>query len=198
MTAARALLTCLLRLEQWGTTLAFLAMVLALGWDIFGREVLGGGKIWATPVAVYANVFLSFIGIGIAIASAQGAHLRPNFLDSLAPRRWDAIFGRFTDIGFALFCIGAGVLCWRVLVESIKLQETDPVLQWQIWPFQGFLVVALALAALRHGLYASWPALRPADVGGENAPPSQAQVEGFAVLDSQPAAPSASRRDGRR
>ena len=66
MTAARALLTWLLRLEQWGTTLAFLAMVLALGWDIFGREVLGGGKIWATPVAVYANVFLSFIGIGIA------------------------------------------------------------------------------------------------------------------------------------
>ena len=196
MTAARALLTCLLRLEQWGTTLAFLAMVLALGWDIFGREVLGGGKIWATPVAVYANVFLSFIGIGIA--SAHGAHLRPKFLDSLAPRRWDAIFGRFTDIGFALFCIGAGVLCWRVLVESIQLQETDPVLQWQIWPFQGFLVVAFALAALRHALYASWPALRPADAGGENAPPTDAQVQAFAAPESQPAAPSASRRDGRR
>ena len=179
MNAARALLAALLRLEQWGTTLAFAAMVGVLGWDIFGRELLGSGKIWATPIAVYANVFLSFIGMGIA--SAAGAHLRPRFLDRCAPRALDGAFDRLTDAGFALFCIGAGVLCWRVLNESIALQETDPVLQWQIWPFQGFLVAAFALATVRHTLYASWPELRPAQAGGENAPPTEAQVKAFAA-----------------
>ena len=178
MTAAGKLLHALLRLEQWSTSLAFLTMVLVLGWDIFGREVLGNGKIWATPIAVYCNVFLSFVGIGIA--SAAGGHLRPRFLDKLAPRSLDATFDRFTDAGFALFCIGAGVLCWQLTQESIKLQETDPVLQWQIWPFQIFLVAAFAIATLRHAIYASWPALRPLASGGENAPPTEEQIAALA------------------
>ena len=166
-----------LRIEQAGTTLAFVLMVAVLGWDIFGREVLGGGKIWATPIAVYANVFLSFIGMGIA--SSSGAHLRPKFFDKRAPRGLDALFNRFTDGGFALFCMGAAALCGHVTRESVALQETDPVLQWQIWPFQVFLVAAFVLAAVRHGIYAAWPALRPAEAGGENAPPTEEQVKAF-------------------
>lgn len=177
MTAARRLLDGLQRLEQWSTSLAFALMVLVLGWDIIGREWLGGGKIWATPIAVYANVFLSFIGIGVA--SAQGAHLRPRFLDALAPKALAPAFDRFTDIGFALFCLGAGVLCWRMLKETIALQEVDPVLQWSIWPFQTILVAAFAVAMLRHTLYALWPALRPAEAVGESAPPSDEQVQTY-------------------
>jgi TRAP-type C4-dicarboxylate transport system permease small subunit len=178
MSAAASLLLWLRRFEQAATCLAFACMVFALGWDILGRELLGGGKIWATPIAVYANVLIAFVGMGIA--SAGGAHLRPRFLDKLAPKRLDATFDRFTDAGFALFCTGAGVLCWKVLRESQQLQETDPVLQWQIWPFQIILVLAFALATLRHLIYALWPALRPAAHGGENAPPSDEQVRAFA------------------
>jgi TRAP-type C4-dicarboxylate transport system permease small subunit len=152
MRAAALLLVGLRRFEQAATTLAFACMVLALGWDILGREILGGGKIWATPLAVYANVVIAFVGMGIA--SAGGAHLRPRFLDTLAPEKMDATFDRFTDAGFALFCVGAGVLCWKLLRESQQLQETDPVLQWQIWPFQIILVVAFSLATLRHLIYA--------------------------------------------
>jgi TRAP-type C4-dicarboxylate transport system permease small subunit len=168
----------MLRLEQLGTTLAFAAMVLVLAWDVVGRELLSGGKIWAKPVAVYANVFIAFIGIGIA--SAGGAHLRPRFMDKLAPRALDALFDRFTDAGFALFAAGAGWLCWRMLQESIQLAETDTVLPWQIWPFQGFLVAGFVLAALRHALYAAFPALRPAPAAGENAPPTEEQVRELA------------------
>jgi TRAP-type C4-dicarboxylate transport system permease small subunit len=178
MHAAAQLLAGLRRFEQAATTLAFACMVLALGWDILGREVLGGGKIWATPIAVYANVLIAFVGMGIA--SAGGAHLRPRFLDKLAPSALDKTFDRFTDAGFALFCIGAGVLCWKVLRESMQLQETDPVLQWQIWPFQIILVVAFALGTLRHLIYALWPTLRPVAQGGENAPPTDEQVQAFA------------------
>jgi TRAP-type C4-dicarboxylate transport system permease small subunit len=168
-------------LEAAGTTLAFALMVLALGWDILGRELLGGGKIWATPVAVYANVFIAFVGMGVA--SAAGSHLRPRVLDRFAPRAADALFDRFTDAGFALFAAGAGVLCWRVLRESVQLEETDPVTQWPVWPFQGFLVAAFAIVVLRHTVYAVWPALRPAAAGGDDAAPSAEQLREYAAAE---------------
>jgi TRAP-type C4-dicarboxylate transport system permease small subunit len=177
----------MLRLEQLGTTLAFVVMVLVLALDIVGRELLSGGKIWAKPVAVYANVFIAFVGMGIA--SAGGAHLRPRFMDKLAPEPLDALFDRFTDVGFALFSIGAGWLCWVMLKESIALAETDTVLPWKIWPFQGFLVAGFAFAALRHGLYAVFPALRPAPAAGENAPPSEKQLRELAKPQGTATAP---------
>jgi TRAP-type C4-dicarboxylate transport system permease small subunit len=182
MRLAQGVLKFLLRLEQAGTTLAFAVMVGVLAWDIAGRELFGGGKIWATPIAVYANVFMAFIGIGIA--SAHGTHLRPRFMDGLAPRSLAGAFDRFTDIGFALFAVGAGVLCWQVVQESIELQETDAVLQWQVWPFQMILVAAFALAATRHTLYALWPVLRPAAHGGENAPPTEEEIKAYAPPDA--------------
>lgn len=179
MNAARLLLQGMQRLEQVGTTLAFAVMVIVLGWDILGRELLGGGKIWATPVAVYANIFLAFIGIGVA--SAHGAHLRPRFLDRLGPRRWDATLERIGDAGFALFGAAAAGLCLSMLRESIELAETDPVLPVQIWPLQGILVAGFALAAVRHALYALYPALRPVPDAGENAPPTEEQVRELAA-----------------
>ncbi len=182
----RGLLRLLRVSEQTITALAFLVMVLVLGWDIVGRELLSGGKIWATPIAVYANVAIAFIGIGVA--SASGAHLRPRFFDSLAPRPLQGLFDRFTDIGFALFSLGAAWLCWRVMRQSIELQETDPVLQWQVWPFQVILVLAFGTAVLRHTLYAAWPATRPPAQGGENAPPTQEQIDALAAPGSAAAA----------
>lgn len=174
MGAARRILEGLRQAELWATALAFAVMVGVLAWDIIGRELLSGGKIWARPVAVYANVFLAFIGMGVA--SATGAHLRPRVFDNAVPRAWNGVFDRFTDAGFALFSAGAAWLCWRMLLESIQLEETDTVLPWQIWPFQGFLVAGFAIAVLRHSLYAAYPALRPAPAAGENAPPTEEQV----------------------
>ena len=155
MNTAQITLRLILRFEQACTSVAFLVMVLVLGWDILNREVLGSGKIWATPIAIYANVFLSFIGIGIA--SATGSHLRPKFFDKLVPQPLQSFWDRLTDFGFALFCAGASVLCWQMMQESIALQETDPVLQWQIWPFQLFMMLAFVLAVFRHWMYSIWP-----------------------------------------
>jgi TRAP-type C4-dicarboxylate transport system permease small subunit len=181
---ARGLLSLLKGFEVIATAGAFLTMVLVLGLDILGREVFSGGKIWATPVAVYANIVIAFIGIGVA--SAGGAHLRPRFFDTLAPRPLDAAFNRFTDLGFALFCMGAAWLCLKITQESVQLQETDPVLQWQVWPFQCILVLAFALAVVRHLIYAVWPVLRPASAGGEDAPPSEEQLKEFAQPGAKP------------
>jgi TRAP-type C4-dicarboxylate transport system permease small subunit len=197
---AASLLAVLRQAERWSTTAAFVLMVLVLGWDILGRELLGGGKIWATPIAVYANVFIAFIGMGVA--SAGGAHLRPRFMDPLAPKAWHGALDRIGDFGFALFALGAAVLCWRMLRETIELQETDPVLQWQVWPFQIILVAAFGIAVLRHTLYGLFPALRPAAAAGENAPPTEEQVEELTAPALTPAlsrpAGEGAGREGRR
>ncbi len=165
MSVAARLLHLLAWCERAATAAAFALMVAVLAWDIAGRELLGGGKLWATPVAVYANVFIAFVGIGVA--SSHGAHLRPRFLDKLAPAGWHGALDRAGDAGFALFGAAAAVLCWQVLKESIELAETDPVLQWPVWPFQAILVAAFGIVVLRHGLYAAWPALRPAPGAAE-------------------------------
>lgn len=168
---AAALLQALRRAEQALTAAAFLVIVSVLALDIIGRELGGGGRIWATPVAVYANVLLAFIGMGVA--SAQGAHLRPRFLDSAVPRRWDGLFNRLSDAGFALFCLGAAALCVAMVRETIALEETDPVMGWPVWPFQCLLVAGFAAGALRHAVYAARPGLRPDPDAGEVAPPAQ-------------------------
>lgn len=181
---AASVLLGLRRAEQLLTALAFAVMVGVLALDVVGRELAGGGRIWAMPVAVYANVLLAFIGMGVA--SAHGAHLRPRFLDRAVPRRWDALFDRFSDAGFALFCFGAVVLCLRMVRETIELQETDPVLGWPIWPFQCLLVAGFAAGALRHALYAARPDLRPAADAGELAPPTEEQVRELTRAQAQP------------
>ncbi|MFM7532131.1 MAG: TRAP transporter small permease [Rubrivivax sp.] len=178
--------------ERWSTAAAFLLMVLVLGWDILGRELLSGGKIWATPIAVYANVFIAFIGIGVA--SSGGAHLRPRFMDGLAPKAWGPALDRCSGFGFALFALGAAILCWGLLKETIELQETDAVLHWQVWPFQTILLAAFGIAVVRHMLYGLFPALRPAPAAGENAPPSEEQVREMATpAAAEPNAPAAPR-----
>jgi hypothetical protein len=73
-----------------------------------------------------------------------------------------------------------------MLRETVELQETDPVLQWQVWPFQTILVAAFAIAVLRHTLYGLFPALRPAPAAGENAPPTEEQVRDLASAEPQP------------
>ena len=151
---ARSFLDRLAKLEVWLAFLAFVVMLGALVADVTGRELpglFGGGKLWATPVAVYANVFMSFIGMGIA--SSQASHMRPRIFDRLAPVWADQVLNRLTHLGFALFC---AVFCWfsvRMVMDSIELAETDPVMQWPVWPFQLILLVAFCIGALRHTLW---------------------------------------------
>ncbi len=65
------------------TFAAFLVLIVVLFADVITREVTGAGIIWARQIGVYANLLLTLVGIGIA--SAQGAHLRPRFADAWRP-----------------------------------------------------------------------------------------------------------------
>jgi TRAP-type C4-dicarboxylate transport system permease small subunit len=141
------------------TVSAFAVMIVVIFADVVVRRVTGSGLVWAREVGVFANIVLSIVGIGLA--SARGAHLRPHFVDSWVPKRWDPGMRRIQEL---LTAVAFGVLAWlswQVVSETRELQESSTVLRWPVWIFQGCLPLAFCLATIRHLLFALVPSLRP-------------------------------------
>ena len=157
------LLAALRQAEVALTAGAFAVLVTVIFADVAWRRLSGSGLLWAREVGVFANIVLTILGIGIA--SADGAHLRPKFLDRLLPARWEPVLVRVQE---GLTAVGFALLAWlalRVLGETIDLEERSIVLRWLLWPVQMVLPVAFLAGTLRHGLFAAWPTLRPVERG---------------------------------
>ncbi|MEZ5475258.1 MAG: TRAP transporter small permease [Steroidobacteraceae bacterium] len=159
--ALAALLTGIRRTEVFITTAAFVVLIVVIFADVVVRRVTGSGLIWAREVGVYANIVLTMVGIGVA--SASGAHLRPRFVDRWFPESWDFTLMRIQE---AITAVAFAVLTYLsvvVLLETIELGDTSTVLRIAVWPIQLCLPLAFGLGMLRHGLFALVPALRPAE-----------------------------------
>ncbi len=170
---AATFLTLLARVERMAAFVAFLLLTAVVFLDVASRELTGAGLHWALQIGVYANFVVVMLGLGVATAS--GSHLRPQFADSWLPRSWDPAVVRVQEAVTASFFVGFAVIGVAVVGETRMLQERAPVLGNLIWPLQALMPLVFGLAAVRHGLYAFWPGLRPqgssalAATGGEQA-----------------------------
>lgn len=162
---ARAFLARLAQAERLITFAAFLVLIAVVFVDVLNRELTGSGLHWASQAGVYANVVVVMLGLGVA--SATGAHLRPRFADGWLPARLDAPMRHLQELLMALFCAVLAVLGADIVLETWRLGEVSPVLGNPVWPVQLIVPLAFGLAALRHGLYALWPSLRPGSAAGE-------------------------------
>jgi C4-dicarboxylate transporter, DctQ subunit len=145
------------------TTAAFAVLVVVIFADVLWRWTTGSGIFWAREVGVFANIVLTIIGIGIA--SSDGTHLRPRFFDRVFPARWDGALVRIQEL---LTAAGFAALAWvavGVVQETMALEDRTIVLRWLVWPVQLVLPVAFGLGALRHGIFALVPGLRPVERG---------------------------------
>jgi TRAP-type C4-dicarboxylate transport system permease small subunit len=161
--AVARLLDGMAAFEKAVTAAAFAVLVVVIFGDVVWRWTTGSGIFWAREVGVYANIVLTILGIGIA--SAQGAHLRPRFLDRVFPQDWD---GALTRIQEALTAVAFAGLAWvaaQVVAETVRLDDRSVVLRWLVWPVQTVLPLAFGLGALRHALFAIWPEHRPGERG---------------------------------
>jgi len=149
------------RVERAITFAAFLVLITVVFADVLSREMTGTGLHWARQAGVYANIFVVMFGIGVA--SAHGAHLRPRFADGWLPARWGPALERIQDGLMALFCFGFAIVAVGVVMQSYELAERSVVLRIVVWPFQAVIPVVFLIAMVRHGSYACFPALRPAD-----------------------------------
>lgn len=159
MPGAERLLGLISRVERLVASLAFLVLVAVVFLDVVNRELTGTGLHWALQIGVYANFVVVMIGIGVA--SAGGAHLRPQFADRWLPRRLDPVVTRLQEAVTGLFFLGFAIVGVAVVEDTRVLGERAPVLGNLIWPLQALLPAVFLLATIRHGLYALWPALRP-------------------------------------
>lgn len=150
--------------ERAVTFAAFVVLVGVLFADVVSREISGTGIAWARQVGSYANLFVTMVGIGVA--SASGAHLRPHFADGWLPVSWAPVMGRVQDGLMALFFIGLALVATLAVAETRLLGDRSANPRLLVWPFQAVLPVAFLLACLRHGLYAAFPATRPSGSAG--------------------------------
>jgi len=152
------------RFERAITFGCFLVLIAVVFADVVSREVIGTGLHWARQVGVYANLFVIMIGIGLA--SAAGAHLRPRFADSWLPARWSGVLDRLQDGVMALFCITFAVVATAMVYDGYLLSERSAILGIVIWPFQAVMPFVFLVATFRHGAYALYPGLRPVPAAG--------------------------------
>jgi TRAP-type C4-dicarboxylate transport system permease small subunit len=165
---AHGLLALLARVERGITFAAFLVLITVVFLDVVSRELTGSGVHWASQAGVYANVIVVMVGLGVA--SATGAHLRPRFADRWLPARFNALLERLQELLMALFCAAFAGLGVDIVLETWRLGEVSPVLGNPVWPVQLIVPLAFVIASLRHGLYALWPGLRPVPANGPAGP----------------------------
>lgn len=153
------LLDALHRVERAIVVVAFVGMAGVVFADVAARELTGVGLPWARQVGVYFNIFVVLFGIGLA--SASGSHLRPRFADHWLPARWEPQLAFLQHALFALFCVAFAVVAADMVVTTYRLDERSEILRLPVWPIQSVIPLVFLIAALRHGIYALRPALRP-------------------------------------
>lgn len=153
------LLALLQRAERGVVVLAFTGMVAVVFADVLARELTGVGLPWARQAGVYFNILVVLFGIGLA--SASGSHLRPRFADGWLPARWERQISFIAEALFAGFCLAFALISLGVVTESAALDERSEILRLPVWPVQAMIPLVFLIAALRHGIYALRPALRP-------------------------------------
>ncbi|WP_101759102.1 TRAP transporter small permease [Oceanicoccus sp. KOV_DT_Chl] len=139
------------------SALALLALVLFA--DVLLRTLFGNGLSWAHQVAVYANIVVSLLGLGLA--SANGSHLRPRFADHWLPRAWEPQIQRLAALLSAMLLGFFAFLGVQLVLESYALAEKSSVLLIPVWPVQLLLPLAFVLSSIRYLLFSFYPALQP-------------------------------------
>ena len=155
---------CLIAVAAFG----FIAGVLVL--DVAGRELLGPlyklfgikgatGVYASQKMSVYALVIASFIGIGIATATAS--HLVPRVGFGWVPAGWGPAMNRVADVLSGLFMVGVAYYGWVFVSSTMATNLRAQAFDVPVWPFQLAIPLGFLSAAVRYFFYAAWPALRP-------------------------------------
>lgn len=158
-TAARAL-RLLTLVESIVASLAYALVAALLIGDVVGREVLGKGVFGAQKMAVYCAIVAAFLGL--SLATSANMQLRPSFLDHLFK---GPMVDRIGDGFAAIFYAFMAIIAILFIQQSMEFSDRAAVLYWLLWPIQLIIPYALLSTGLRHGAFALWPGLKPAERG---------------------------------
>lgn len=154
-----AILKWLLRAESLVAAIAYIIVASLLLGEIVAREVFAT-TIWGSQrMAIYAAIYAGFLGL--CLATAANAHLRPQFADKWWPASWSNGLNRFGDVLSAGLFIWLGVVGLEYIVASYEANEVAPVIRWELWWIQSVIIYSFFSSALRHLIFAARPDLKP-------------------------------------
>ena len=131
----------------------------------FGASGPASGILQASQIGVFGMIVVAFMGIGLA--TADGAHLRPRFADHLIPKALEPAILRLADLITALFYwFVAGVGAY-IVIEAYEYGDVFNTVRIVIWPFQMVIVLAYFLGGVRHIIFMLRPELRPPESGAD-------------------------------
>ena len=145
-------------LESLIATVAYAAVASLLIYDVVGREVFGTSFLGADQLAVYGAIIAGFLGL--SLATSDNAHLRPAFMDFVFKGR-EATAVRLGDAISCIFFLAAAVVAWSFVAVSMEAQDRAPVFYFVVWPLQIIIPYAFVSCALKHGIFALRPELKP-------------------------------------
>jgi TRAP-type C4-dicarboxylate transport system permease small subunit len=149
----------LVKVESLLAALAYVIVTALLLGEIGAREIFGT-SIWGSQkMAVFAAIFAAFLGL--VLATAENAHLRPQFADRWIPERYGDLVNRIGDLVSAALFGAMGVIASQYLFDTYTNGDRAAVLYWQLWPIQLILPYAFYSCALRHLAFAYRPDLKP-------------------------------------
>ena len=160
MDVAAKALRLLTLVESIAAAIAYALVASLLIGDVVGRELLGKGIFGAQKMAVYCAIVAAFLGL--ALATSANMQLRPSFLDHLFK---GPMVDRIGDGFSSIFYIFLAVVAVLFIQQSMEFQDRAAVLYWLLWPIQLIIPYALLSTGLRHGAFAVWPDLKPAERG---------------------------------
>lgn len=159
------LLAILLWVESVVATIAYVIVAGLLLGEIIARDVFST-TIWGSlQMAVFAAIAAGFLGL--SLATAANAHLRPQFADYWWPEAWRPTLARIGDAISAVIFTFAGWLASVYIADTFTTGDRAAVLYWPMWPFQLVIAYAFYASALRHLIFALRPDLKPQPSGAE-------------------------------
>lgn len=156
MHATSSFLRAINLIEGAVASIAYTIVAALLIGDVLGREFLGTGIFGAQKMAVFAAIVAGFLGL--ALATAANAQLRPTFLDHLLK---GPMVDRVGDGVSAVFYLFLAYVAAVFIAQSMEFKDRAAVLYWLLWPIQLIIPYALTSTALRHAIFALWPDLKP-------------------------------------
>lgn len=161
--------------ERWVGGLCFLLLTLVMIADVVKREAIDrflpsmitewiglGGIIWAQKLSLY---FMLWGGLfGCLMASAKGAHLRPEIADKLIPKALEPYVKIAEQLVISMFFSFLAYLSVLYVKESFAGQEQNPVTDIYLWMVQLIFIYVFSSMGIRHLAYAIFPKIRPEEI----------------------------------
>ena len=161
----KAVLAVILRVESVLAAIAYAIVAALLLGEIIARELFYT-SIWGSQkMAVFGAIIAAFLGL--SLATAANAHLRPQFADNWFPSSWRPAVGRFGDVLSCVIYASLGVVAALYIADTYANGDRAAVLYWPLWPIQLVIPYAFASSALRHLAFAVWPDMKPGASGGD-------------------------------